>query len=301
MQKRDRTSARFAFTLIELLIVIGIIGVLSGLTLGAVQKARQAVLRVSCQNRLKQVGLGMHAYHTTHQRFPAGFQGESNLLGIPYTSWRVNLLPFVGEQTLHHQILAKPMEVPRGLADYFALTTIVVAYLCPADPKSGVLGPNRVHGIETAFANHLGVSGTNQKTQDGLLFLDSQVRSTDIVDGYSQTLMVGERPPSVDGGFGNWFTTLAFLSGTHDAVSGVMEFNSGGAKGLSRLCPSNLPYPYQEPKSFEEPCHYLHYWSYHPSGANWLFADGSVKLIPYAASSMMAGLSTRNGGEIPND
>ncbi len=301
MQKQGSTSIRFAFTLIELLLVLGMLGVLSGLTLGAVQKARQAVLRVTCQNRLKQVGLGMHAYHTSHQRFPAGFLGESGRLGIPYTSWRANLLPFVGEQTLHNQILAKPMEVPRGMADYFALTTIIVPYLCPADPKSGVVGPNRVHGIETAFANHMGVSGTNQKTEDGLLFLDSQVRSSDIGDGSSQTLMVGERPPSVDGGFGNWFTTMAFFSGAHDAVSGVMEFNPGTGIGLGSICPKNVPYPYQEPKSPLEPCNYLFYWSYHPSGANWLFADGSVRFIPYSASPMMAGLSTRNGGELPNE
>ncbi len=301
MKHPETTRRQFGFTLMELLIAMGVIGILSALGIVAVQRARQAALRMACQNKLKQIGLGMLVYHTTYQRFPAGIQLELDQLGIPFTSWRVNLLPFVGEQTLYNQILARPIVWPRGLSDYFAVTTHVDAYLCPGDPKSGVIGHNPIHGIDTAFTNYLGISGINQKTKDGILYLNSQVRSADIGDGSSQTLIVGERPPSVDGSFGNWYTTLAYGSGTHDAVSGVMEFNAGAALGPPSLCPRNVPNPYNEPKSLEGPCNYLHYWSYHPSGANFLYADGSVKLIPYSASSVLLGLSTRNGGEINAD
>lgn len=297
---------RSAFTLIELLLVIALIGILAGLFLGAVQKTRQAASRLACQNQLKQIGLAMQAFHEAHQRFPPGWLSPDptglqipNRLGVPFTGWRVNLLPYLGESSLYNQILAQPLDFPKGLPDYFAISTKVNAYLCPADPKSGTVGPNASFGIEVAFSNYLGVSGINRTTRDGVLFVESQIRMADILDGTSNTLMIGERPPSVDRDFGNWYTTFWFKDAAHDLVSGVMEFNPPWYREfLPGLCPTNVAYPFQAPKNFDEPCAYLHYWSYHPSGANFLFADGSVKLFPYSSALMLPGISTRNGGEI---
>ncbi len=151
--------SRRAFTLVELLVVIAIIGILVGLLLPAVQAAREAARRMSCSNNFKQIGLGLHNYHSTYKELPKnaggthgqgtdpwwGGGGENNRL---YLSWMVGVLPFVEQQALWEQI-SNPLGFNRGGSvrtppypamgpnpwdeNYQPWLTQVPTYRCPSD------------------------------------------------------------------------------------------------------------------------------------------------------------------------
>src|SRR5262245_40516695 len=92
------------FTLVELLVVIAIIGVLVALLLPAVQAAREAARRMKCSNNVKQIGLAMHNYHSTHNCFPAGrMRSTVDGQGRCFSAY-AHLLPYLEAQNLYNQI-----------------------------------------------------------------------------------------------------------------------------------------------------------------------------------------------------
>jgi prepilin-type N-terminal cleavage/methylation domain-containing protein/prepilin-type processing-associated H-X9-DG protein len=287
---------RPAFTLVELLVVLAIIAVLIGLLLSAVQAVRQTAARASCQNKLKQIGLALHAYHDANGFLPAGCSARDGISRQPFMSWMAHLLPHLEQEALHQQALAAFSTDPDiySLAHYPISERKLPIYQCPANPRAQGLFDNPLSGRRAAFTSYLGNAGTNFLEEDGLFFLGSAIRFAEVTDGLSNTIAVGERPSSADGFFGWWYGGVGYnLDGYLNSHMGVRHQISMGAQ--YHACPIG-PYHYQrgEPPSL---CDTFHFWSFHPGGGNWLFADGSVRFLTYSADAVLPALATRDGGE----
>lgn len=169
-------------------------------------------------------------------------------------------------------------------------------YACPSDPRN--LNVATIDGgMRVAFTSYLGVSGSNQYRKDGVMYLDSRTRLVDITDGTSNTLMVGERPPSTDGALGWWYAGEGqSKDGSGDTVLSVRERN---VSVYGAGCPLG-PYTFG-PGRIQNQGDAFHFWSLHPGGgANFLFCDGSVHFLPYSTAPLMSALATRRGGETVN-
>ena len=190
------------FTLIELLVVIAIIGILNGLLVPAVQKVREAAARTQCQNNLKQIGLALHGYHDVNHRFPPGYwAGGPYFDGVNDTSpgwaWAVFILPYLEQNNAYRQF-----QFDQPVQNFPAIQTMVRVYLCPSD-----ITPEGAFPVPDAFGNTVClaapssyaacVGGDESETSDpaglGVFYRNSQTRLTDISDGTSSTILIGER------------------------------------------------------------------------------------------------------------
>jgi prepilin-type N-terminal cleavage/methylation domain-containing protein/prepilin-type processing-associated H-X9-DG protein len=279
---------RNAFTLIELLVVIAIIAVLIGLLLPAVQKVRSAAERMQCVNKLKQMGLALHQYHDRNGTLPSAItqaviqsSGQWTLVDyratphtmtdFQWTSWMTRILPFVEQQKMFDNMkaaYASQPSYPPTTQDpwtnppHTGLATPMDIFRCPSDSRQYVA--TFADGLKIAFTGYLAVNGTNLANMDGIMYWNSHVKFLDVTDGLSNTLMVGERPPSADLVFGWWYAgagqwDMRFRDpGEHDTGScdvslGTVEINlktSGfgaedsckGESGSNPYLPSGSPY-----------------------------------------------------------
>ena len=285
---------RLGFTLVELLVVIAIIGTLTALLLPAIQAAREASRRMACSNNLKQIGLALHLYHEAHHKLPAGWTSYDPATHLPYAlgepgfGWAARILPFIELNMIAKNLIhdSLPLSHPDNQN---ARLTRIAEFRCPSDIGKDIFTNDDPLELQLATANYIGVFGTGeihecgelgpgqQCSSDGVFFHNSNITFRDIRDGLSHTFAVGERSSAL--GYGTWVGAPA----NDDCAPGLVLGTAG--------------YP---PNSHEDDIH--NFSSRHPTGTNFLSADGSVRLISQDIDEQVYhALCTRAAGDSIGD
>lgn len=287
------------FTLIELLVVIAIIAVLIALLLPAVQQAREAARRTQCKNNMKQFGIALHNYHDTMQLFPSGgfYQGANQGTGL---SWIVAILPYMDQAPLYNQFnfnataytdannLAASLKSPPGI-------------LCPSSVQlKTTFTPTEQSGGQTPNTSNyygiMGPSGTNPKTgaaytvdnttlpghggfsQQGIMSRQNCHRISDVLDGTSNTLIIGELSYNTANCFRVW-------------IRGCDGAPCASTKNVANTLNST---PYNGSNNFNN----ASFGSQHVGGAHFLNADGSVTFVSQNIDlNVYLSMASMNGGE----
>jgi prepilin-type N-terminal cleavage/methylation domain-containing protein/prepilin-type processing-associated H-X9-DG protein len=301
--------SRHAFTLLELLVVIAITAVLIGLLLPAVQKVREAANRISCANNLKNIGLALHNFESTNGKFPPGavigpFQ-EAGVMNTANHGCEPFLLPYIEQQALADRYR---WDVPYyHPANQGVVATQLKILQCPsAEPNRWVTAVEMPdawsYGGRGACSDYAGVRQIDTQLVDlglvdratnyqGVMTQNHMTRVTDITDGTSTTILITE-----DAG-----RPKAWRAGR--PVAGV--YASGAAWAAPNLIhgKGSSPDGATQPGSCAINCtNDREVYSFHPGGANAVFADGSVHFLNANMSMrVFARLVTRAGGEVVSD
>jgi hypothetical protein len=216
------------------------------------------------------------------------------------STWLAQILPQIEQQNLWDQAKTDYQFDPSPFTSHLGMRTPVNVYACPSDPQSGQAHWTHENRI-VASTNYLGVNGTNYLEQNGVFYLNSETTWASVKDGQSNTLMIGERPPSPDYWYGWWYAGYGREgSGAPDMLLGVAELNNPASDGSTTYLESCPPGPYQFTRgSSKEQCDTMHFWSHHPGGANFANCDASIQFLSYSTdASVMHAIATRADQEI---
>ena len=330
-EKSDRTG-RCAFTLADMLVLIGVSVVLVGLLLPAILKMREASARTSCQHNLRHIALAAFQFHDSQARFPAGETALNNSFLGPwdddyYPSWVIPLLPYIGEKDRAAGLARFPEFEDRhkgGRKSLYGAPIPVLACQSDALPHSGAFeyhspnlgdptyNPVFPEGRYDAVCSYGANWGTqlflNTPTQvldkNGMFHYNTRTRVVDVLDGVSTTILFGERSHDEP----RWRFMGYANPNQQDFAVFARWYTGGVCTGRQPIESINFKLPAwvetNAPALGTAAWYDLYYkrlgsyGSEHPGGCNFVMADGSVR---FAAGSMslttLRALSTKAGGE----
>ncbi len=286
---------RRAFTLIELLVVIAIIGILVSLLLPAVQKIREAAARLHCQNNLKQMGLALHHYHDNNQGLPPGYVARNPYVDgatdtTPGWAWSALLLPYVEQEPLYNSIRFNlPVEHGQNAA---AVNTLVKVYLCPSDQT-----PPAAFAVPDAFGKPVALAAPSSyaacvggdesevpgPTGAGVFYRNSRTRLTDITDGTSSTILIGERS------WGNANGVWAGAINNGVILRGKQNPNPGSGAAFYPAAVLVQAHSHLNNATTDTDGGLDDFSSRHTNGSNFLYADGSVHFLRSVPGDALSG------------
>ncbi len=259
------SRSRRGFTILELLVTFSVISTLVSLILPAIGSAREAARQLQCKNQLKQIGLALHSYHETNNCLPPGWQWEASRKSA--YSWTVTLLPYMEQHALYEQIDRN--QILEHPINESARYTSIPNFLCPSDitePRFMLFKEDEITStisplFELPTANYIGVFGTIEPDDDipapigDGTFLESRpVRFSELRRGLSNTIIVGER-------------TMSKVPSTWLGVDASGEDATCRLAGMAMTGPNC------------NSCDECEFSSRHPGGANFLWADGRVRML----------------------
>ena len=274
-------STRKAISLVETLVVVGMISILVSLLLPAIQNSRESSRRVSCQNNLHQIAIAVLAHESTRQRLPPGTIDQQTV------TWGTAavLLTHFDRPELSAQDLSGPCleRISKSPVLQKSVSKPLPQFSCPTDPYNGTVLREPFEdpkgNSELPLGNYVGVSGSHvpQVKDNGVLFAESNLRMASVTDGTSKTLLMGER-------------RITFERAVHGSVFSAMAY----------FCSGKGTFQFQGiVKRINDPAGMRIFSSRHSGGAYFNFVDGHVSFLTDGTDvDTLRSLATRNGNEI---